>query len=109
MSDNNDELLEKINDLTIAEAINSQDIKYIKDDTQDIKTSVAVLSKRVEDFYVNQDQFYPVKTMVYGLAGGVLITVLIAILSLIIIPQVMSPTNLQNQVSHSESSKEKTR
>ena len=101
---NNNEVLDKINDLTVAESNNSKDIGYIKSDTQDIKNSITVLSKRVEDFYVSQDQFYPVKTAVYGLMGGILITVLIAILSLVIIPQVLAPVNSQNEMINSHMS-----
>jgi hypothetical protein len=106
MSDNSEELLDKINDLTVSEAVNQQDIKNIKEDTQEIKQSVSALAARVESYYVNNDVFYPVKTAVYGLMGGILITVLIAVLSLIIIPQIASPMSPQNKMlQHEESTK----
>jgi hypothetical protein len=109
LSDNNEELLEKINDLTVAETLNATDIKYIKEDTKDIKQSVAELSARMESYYVNLDMWWPVKTAVYGLMGGILLTVLVAVLGLVIIPQfnVNSQISPQNQLVHSAEEKAK--
>ena len=80
-----DEIIEKLNELATSEALNSKDVEYIKEEVKDVKVSLNNLAQRVEEFYVNQDQFWPVKTMVYGLAGGILLTVLVAMMTLIII------------------------
>ena len=89
-----DQITEKLNDLVTNDALKSKDIEYIKDETKDIKNSLDLLAKRVEEFYVNQDQFWPVKTMVYGLAGGILLTVLVAMMTLVTITHTSSGTQI---------------
>ena len=58
------------------------DIALIKQKLDGVETSI----KKIEDYYVNHDQFFPVKLLVYGLAGGVLLTVLGAVLALVVMP-----------------------
>jgi hypothetical protein len=91
MSDRTDsdlELINKINELTMAENKNAMSIEYVTKDVKDVKDSVDALAKKVEDYYVNNDVFYPVKTLVYGFTGGILLTILFAVLSLILIPKI---------------------
>ena len=86
----NDELMDKINTLVTNDALKSQDIQYIKKDAEDIKQAIGDLDKKVENFYVSQDSFYPVKLFAYGAASAILLTVVIAMCSLVIIPRTTS-------------------
>ncbi len=55
----------------------AKDIKYIKDEVDDIK-------KKMEADYVTRQEFEPIKRFVYGLVTIVLVGVIGAILALII-------------------------
>lgn len=91
--DTNDELMDKINQLTTNDSLKAKDIEYIKKTQDDMKASIEKLNTTVEEYYVNQDQFAPVKFLVQGLAGGILLTVLIAVASLVIIPRAESTSH----------------
>ena len=97
----NEDLLAKINELVLTESRNNQDIKNNIAETKVVKDSVAALAIRVEEYYVNQDQFWPIKTAVYGLMGGILLTVLIAVLALVVVPRVASPNGQTPAPMHS--------
>jgi site-specific recombinase len=52
-------------------------IKYIQRDIAEIKA-------KLDDKYVTKDEFDPVKRLVYGMAGAILLAVVAALLSLVI-------------------------
>ena len=58
-------------------ALIKQDITYIKDSVKDINT-------KLNDNYVSQDQFEPVKRIVYGLVSVILLAVVGAVTALVI-------------------------
>jgi hypothetical protein len=58
-------------------ALIAQDIKYIKDDVQEIKG-------KLEKNYITREEFDPIKKIVYGIVGLVLTGVLGALLALVI-------------------------
>lgn len=94
ISESQENLLNKINELAIAESSNSLNIGNIQGDIKEVKESVENLTKKVEEYYVNNDRFWPVKTLVYGFAGGILLTVLFSILSLVLIPRMTVSSNI---------------
>lgn len=67
----------------LAESVSllAKDVSYMKDSIRDINNKLDKLDGR----YVTVDQFWPVKTIVYGGAGIVLTSVMGAILTVIII------------------------
>ena len=56
----------------------SNDITYIRDDVKEIKDNL-------RSSYVSKDEFDPVKKIVYGLVGLILVAVMVAVLGLVII------------------------
>lgn len=58
-------------------AVIANDINYIKKDVAEIKDTLA-------KNYVSREEFEPVKRIVYGLVGLILVSVMVAILALII-------------------------
>lgn len=58
-------------------AVMASNITDIKDDVKDIK-------HKLENNYVTKEAFEPVKRLVYGLVGLILISVVVAILALVI-------------------------
>ena len=56
----------------------SNDITYIRDDVKEIKDNL-------RSSYVSKDEFDPVKKIVYGLVGLILVAVMGAVLGLVII------------------------
>ena len=56
----------------------SNDITYIRDDVKEIKDNL-------RSSYVSKDEFDPVKKIVYGLVGLILVSVMGAVLGLVII------------------------
>lgn len=50
---------------------------------KDVYQIVARLEEKMERFYVTKDEFWPVKTIVYGGAGIVLVGVFTLIVSLV--------------------------
>ena len=71
-------LKEEVHELT------SETIPDLKITLTELKGQVSNLNKVIE-YFVTHSQFYPVKLIAYGLAGGVLISVLTAILSKVIL------------------------
>ncbi len=59
-------------------------IHNIAKDISDIKQAMEDAKEKADERYVNQDQFVPVKTIVYGLVSLILTGVVGAILALII-------------------------
>ena len=66
----------KNNETTIA--LMAQDIRYIKEDVTEIKL-------KLEKDYVTREEFEPIKKVVYGLIGLILVAVVSAIIGLVII------------------------
>lgn len=66
----------KNNETTIA--LMAQDIKYIKEDVTEIKL-------KLEKDYVTREEFEPIKKVVYGLIGLILVAVVSALIGLVII------------------------
>lgn len=58
-------------------ALIEQDLKYIKE-------SVDAMSQRLDKNYVTLDQFAPVKSIVYGMVGLILSSIVVALIALII-------------------------
>lgn len=58
-------------------ALIKQDLKYIKE-------SVDAMSQRLDKNYVTLDQFAPVKSIVYGMVGLILSSIVVALIALII-------------------------
>jgi hypothetical protein len=56
----------------------SNDLSYIRDDVKEIKANLS-------SGYVTKDQFEPVKKIVYGLVGLILVAVVGALMGLIVI------------------------
>jgi hypothetical protein len=59
-------------------AVIANDIAYMKNDIHDIKANV-------QQGYVTKDEFEPIKKIVYGLVGLILVAVVGALLSLVVI------------------------
>jgi len=59
-------------------AVMATDISYIK-------KSVEEISKKIGEDFVTKDEFEPVKRIVYGLVGLILVAVVGAVLALVII------------------------
>ena len=55
----------------------ANDIHYIRRDVEDIKS-------KLEKEYVTQDQFDPIKKIVYGLVSVILTTVVVGLLMIVI-------------------------
>lgn len=55
----------------------ANDIAYIKSDIRDIKETVSAT-------YVTKDQFEPIRNIVYGLVGLILVSVVVALLSVVV-------------------------
>ena len=60
------------------------DIAVIKSNMLDIKEDVRDIKEKLEKNYVTQDQFEPVKKIVYGLVGLILVAVVGALIGLVI-------------------------
>lgn len=63
------------NEVTLA--VMGQDIRYIKKSVDD-------LNDKVDHNYVTKDEFRPVKSLVYGLVGLILVSVVGALLALVV-------------------------
>jgi hypothetical protein len=61
-----------------AAALVAVDIKYIKDEISEIKA-------KLDTAYVTQTEFKPVRTIVYGMVGTILVAVMGGLLTLVII------------------------
>lgn len=60
-------------------------IKFICKDIEGINKSIGSISDAMETRLVTQDQFWPVKTLVYGFVAIVLTAVVVAIVSLVVV------------------------
>ena len=73
-------------DVALAEI--QRDLKYVKDAVAELRTDmredVVQLRRDFEDF-VTHSEFFPVKMIAYGLAGGVMLTVLGALLAKVVV------------------------
>ena len=78
------ELAGKIEALSIACAGNAVELKNMKDDIIALNKSVSDLAEVVKQEYTSLDKFEPVKLIAYGCAGGVLLTVLGALLGILL-------------------------
>lgn len=58
-------------------ALMAQDIGYIKENVKELRNEL-------EGKYVTQDQFEPIKRIVYGLVGAVLLAVISALMVVVI-------------------------
>jgi len=71
----------QLNNINLMKQIND-----IKEDIGDIKINIAGLPEKIkkamEERYVSKDSFEPVKKVVYGLVGAILLGVIGAILAL---------------------------
>jgi hypothetical protein len=67
-----------ITQMTVDLAVILSEINYIKSDVKDIKI-------KLENDYVTQDQFEPVKKIVYGLVSVILLAVIGAVVGLVIL------------------------
>ena len=94
-----DELKNELNDVALTENTNQTNIANIKEKIGALESKVGELTdklstnkdeiiKGVKEEFVKYVEFEPVKTLVYGLVGGVLLAVLFAVLALVIIPTV---------------------
>lgn len=63
------------------------DISWIKDAVNDIKKNQENQSKANEERYVTKAEFWPVKTIVYGGAGIILVSVFGGLIALVVIKQ----------------------
>lgn len=59
-------------------------IARIDERTANLVTDVSEIKHKIESHYVTQEEFKPVKSIVYGLVGLILTTVIMALLYLII-------------------------
>ena len=70
-----------------ARTMSMKEIKDIKKDVNDIKVELAKLPdkllERLEEKYVSKDTFEPIRKLVYGLVGAILLGVVGAILALV--------------------------
>ena len=62
------------------------DIAVMAEQIQTMSKNVDEIKAKLENDYVTQDQFDPVKKIVYGLVGLILVTVVGALLALAIRP-----------------------
>jgi hypothetical protein len=68
---------------TIA-ASTSKDLEYIKKDISDTKLDIKAINEKLDNKFVTKDEFSTVKTIVYGLVGLILTSVIIALMYTII-------------------------
>ena len=83
--DANDSTATKIAIMATNIANMGKDITELK---SDIKSDVADLKQRIDNMgnrYVSQDEFKPVRSIVYGLVGIILTTVIGALISLVLL------------------------
>jgi len=67
----------EINGLTTNVAVILSEMKTVKDDVREIKD-------KLEKDYVTEDEFAPVKNIVYGMVGTILLAVIGALIALVI-------------------------
>jgi hypothetical protein len=67
----------RLSDLRYDIGMVSESVKYIKEKVEKIE-------EKLEKDYVTQEAFAPVKNVVYGLVGLILVAVIVAVLALVI-------------------------
>lgn len=67
-----------INQLATDVAVILSKVQYIESDVKSVKD-------KLENDYVTQDQFEPIKKVVYGLVSIILVSVIVALVALVII------------------------
>ena len=77
MTKSSDRNTKEINGLTTSLAVILNEVGFIKCEIREIKD-------KLEAHYVTQDQFEPIKRIVYGLVSVILLSVVGAILALVI-------------------------
>lgn len=63
---------------------NSDNIEVIATRIEYIQRDVADIRQKLEGDYVTEDEFAPIKKIVYGMVGAILLTVLGAFLTLVL-------------------------
>lgn len=101
MTTNNDTVIQDIRDaiqrLSIAESMNRQDIQYVKENIDSIEAKLDKISsnitidkqdliKDIREEFVKYVEFSPVKQLVYGMVGGILLSVLGVFTSVVLVP-----------------------
>lgn len=65
-------------------ALIQQDMQYVKEGMKDLKDGMDEVNKKLNDRYVSKEEFEPIKKVVYGLVGLILVAVVGAIISLVV-------------------------
>lgn len=89
----------ELQDLALSDNTHSISIDNLKESVDKLEEKFDDLSKKVDinkdeiikgvkEEFVKYVEFEPIKTLVYGLVGGVLVTVLLAVMVLVIAPSV---------------------
>ncbi len=78
------DLQREIHNLSLAGNTNSQRITGIEKSIEEIKEGQKEISDEIKATYVTNHRFEPVKLIAYGMAGGVLLCVLGAILGMVV-------------------------
>ena len=105
--DNKKDLEDDIHNLALKQNTTQHDVETIKDNIKKIEDKFNKLSSKLETDkneiiyaikaeFVRLTQFEPVRTLVYGMVGTILIVVLTSLMALIIIPKIKSPNILTN-------------
>ena len=69
-----------------ADKITTKEVYRLVEDTRkELKDDISNLNDKVDSKYVTHDEFEPVKKVVYGLVGLILVAVIGALIGLIII------------------------
>jgi hypothetical protein len=58
-------------------------LRYIQGDIEEIRSDIKDMKKEIQQGYVAQSEFKPVKVLVYGLVGLTLTTVFSALVALV--------------------------
>lgn len=82
--DKNESLRGEIHKLALAENTNSQKISNIEESIERIEKTIADIDTTVKSTYVDNHRFEPVKLIAYGMAAGIMISVLAALLNLVV-------------------------
>jgi len=72
--------------MTNADRITTKEVyRLVEDMRRELRTDISKLDDRISKNYVTQEEFEPVKKLVYGVVGLILMSVVGALLALIII------------------------
>ena len=65
--------------------ITTREIYELVDKTRtELKSDISTLQSKIDDHYVTKDEFDPIKRLVYGLVGLILIAVFSSLVALVI-------------------------